>query len=456
MSSVVLRCCSINKRKCMRLKLFTPSIRFVSTIGDHMKSMHPDIEIPKAHMVEFVMKDFGNWHDKIAIDDDVIPNGAINYDDLLHMKTDLPDVVAVDDEQVICLPYSSGTTGLPKGVMLTNRNLVANLAQHDIPAIQYAVKASNNHQEVLALVLPMYHIYGFTVSTLSLLKVGCKLITIPKFKRNTYLEVLARHKPTILHIVPPLVTFITTHPGVKTEYFQRLKITLCAAAPLGAPDEDKFRAVVAKPTKIIQAYGMTETSPMAFITPHALEGKCSGTFGHPVSNTLIKVVHPDDPTLRHLGPHQPGEILIKGPQVMKGYYKNSTETESAFVNGWYRTGDVAKYDENEMFFITDRIKELIKVKGFQVAPFELEAIIKNFPGVLESAVIGIPHEYLGESPRAYVVQKPGEKVNTEELIQFVRSKVAKHKNLVGGVVIVDRIPKNPSGKILRRQLRSLY
>lgn len=201
---------------------------------------------------------------------------------------------------------------------------------------------------------------------------------------------------------------------------------------------------------------MTETSPMVFMTPYAEAGKYSGTFGHPVSNTLIKVVDPDDPTLKHLGPNKPGEILIKGPQVMKGYYKNSTETESAFVDGWYRTGDIAKYDENEMFFITDRIKELIKVKGFQVAPFELEAIIKKFPGVLESAVIGIPHEYLGESPRAYVVQKPGEKVNTEELTQFVRSKAAKHKHLVGGVVIVDRIPKNPSGKILRRQLRSLY
>ncbi|GJQ67654.1 hypothetical protein Trydic_g16485 [Trypoxylus dichotomus] len=541
-----------------------------ATNGDYIKSIIPDIKVPQAHFVEFVMKDFGKWPNKIATEcavtqkkytfeeirqnainlgkslrkvlrlkkgdvvgiflpnnpdypicvfgiilsaltvttinpsytvdelerhlkdagvkvlftncshwniaqqatnrlkeripvvvvrtkvDELLPDGAINYDDLLHMKVDLPDVVPIEDEDVIFLPYSSGTTGLPKGVMLTNRNLVANLAQHLTPNVQYAIEANKDHQDVLPLILPMYHIYGFTVSTMSLLQIGCKLVTIPKFSPDTFIEIMARHKPTILHLVPPLVMFLNSHAGVQQKYLERLRVTLCGAAPLGASDEDKFRATVGRPTQIIQAYGMTETSPLAFIIPQTHEGKHFGTFGHPVANTLVKVVNPNDSALKHLGSNQPGEILIKGPQVMKGYFKKPSETKSAFADGWYRTGDIAKYDENYMFYIIDRIKELIKVKGFQVAPAELEEVIRCFPGVLEAAVIGVPHTYLGESPRAYIVEKPGEKVNVQKLIGFVQSKVAKHKNLVGGVAIIDSIPKNPSGKILRKQLRSLY
>lgn len=201
---------------------------------------------------------------------------------------------------------------------------------------------------------------------------------------------------------------------------------------------------------------MTETSPLACMISQLHEGKYFGTFGHPVSNTVVKVVDPSDPTLRHLGPDQPGELLIRGPQVMKGYHNKPEETENAFSDGWYRTGDIVKYDEDKMFYITDRIKDLVKVKGFQVAPAELEEIIRSFPGVSDAAVIGIPHDYLGESPRAYIVEKPGNTVDAQKVIQYVQSKVSKHKRLVGGVAIIDNIPKNPSGKILRKELRSLY
>lgn len=201
---------------------------------------------------------------------------------------------------------------------------------------------------------------------------------------------------------------------------------------------------------------MTEASPLVTIVPQGYEDRCIGSVGHPVPNTSVKVVDPDDPTFTNVEPNQSGELLIKGPQIMKGYFNKPEVTKNAFADGWYRTGDIAKYDKNNMLYIIDRIKELIKVKGFPVAPAELEEIIRSFPGISEAAVIGIPHEYLGESPRAYVVLKPGENVNTSKLNEYVSAKVAKHKRIVGGITVLDAIPKNPSGKILRRELKKLY
>ena len=175
--------------------------------------------------------------------------------------------------------------------------------------------------------------------------------------------------------------------------------------------------------------------------------------GHPVPNTLVKVIGIDDLNGEHMGPNQTGELLVKGPQVMKGYYNRPEETEKSFMDGWFRTGDLVRYNEDGMFYIADRIKELIKVKGFQVPPAELEELIRDFPGVNEAAVVGVPDEYSGEVPRAFVVPKSGHTINKGELLEHVHSKVAKYKRLHGGVFVVDSIPKTTSGKILRRQLK---
>lgn len=190
--------------------------------------------------------------------------------------------------------------------------------------------------------------------------------------------------------------------------------------------------------------------------PKHFQGKHMGSIGHPLPNTSIKIVNPDDPLGTHLGSNKTGELLVKGPQVMKGYLNKDEETNKTFLDGWLRTGDLAYYNDDGMFFIADRIKELIKVNAFQVPPAELEDIIRDYPGVADAAVIGIPHPAYGEVPRAYVVAKQGNQLDSDGLMRFVEKKVAKHKKLRGGVSVVDNIPKNASGKIMRRQIKQLY
>lgn len=203
---------------------------------------------------------------------------------------------------------------------------------------------------------------------------------------------------------------------------------------------------------------MTETSPAVLLLRKALAKKypCSGSVGRPLPNTLAKVVPIDNPRAAPLGPNEKGEILVKGTQVMKGYLNRPEETKDAFADGWFRTGDVGYYNEDRLFYITDRAKELIKVKGFQVPPAELEGIIRSFPDVSDAAVIGIPHELYGEVPRAYVVSQSGKTIDTNKLDEFVASKVAQYKQLKGGIAVVSEIPKNASGKILRNHLKQQY
>ena len=245
---------------------------------------------------------------------------------------------------------------------------------------------------------------------------------------------------------------------VKQEDLDSVRMVLSGAAPLGALDEQRFIDKVGRSVHMIQGYGLTETSPgVATITLQLKEEvDVRGSIGRPLPNTLVKVVAIDDPSGTPLGVNTTGELLVKGPQVMKEYHNKPEETESAFLDGWFRTGDIAYYNEDRVLFITDRLKELIKVKGFQVPPAELEEIIRDFPNVEDAAVIGVPHPSQGEAPRAYIVVKKGTKVNREELQEYVKTKAAHYKQLKGGVAIVDSIPKNASGKIMRRSLKLEY
>lgn len=205
-------------------------------------------------------------------------------------------------------------------------------------------------------------------------------------------------------------------------------------------------------------YGLTETAPVVtFLSPDLKDKyKVRGSVGAPLENTHIKVVPLDNPAGPGLGPNTSGEILVQGPQVMKAYHNRPEETKETFCNGWLRTGDIGYYDTNKLFYITDRIKELIKVKGFQVPPAEVEAVVRSHSAVDDAAVIGIPHPIYGEVPRAYVVLKSGKDLNSEELQEFVAGKVASYKQLKGGVEFVSEIPKNAAGKILRRQIKLAY
>lgn len=257
-------------------------------------------------------------------------------------------------------------------------------------------------------------------------------------------------QPTWLAVVPPLASWLSTSPQVKPQYLSSVVAVSGGAAPFGPALIDKFLEKCApNEVNFREGFGMTESSPVSHFQPpeNAVLGGC----GHPIPNTICKVIDIDSG--KALGPNEDGELLVAGPQVMKGYHNNKKATDKTVIDGWLHTGDIAHYDESGQFFIVDRLKELIKVKGLQVAPSELEDIIRRHPGVNDVAVVGVPDERAGELPRAYVVRK-NRNVQEQSIIDWVAERVAPHKKLGAGVMFVETLPKNQTGKILRRELKA--
>lgn len=391
--------------------------------------------------------------------DEEIPRGAISFAELTSpIGVDFASLVQYSRsiEDVAFLPYSSGTTGLAKGVQLTHSNLTANCEMLDVEMnnTRLILPTTSTFQDVLPCVLPFFHIYGFTCTLSSKLSQGCKLVTLPKFQPDTFLNSLSHYKGTMVHLVPPIVLFLGHHPNLEKKHVDSIRIVMSGAAPIGASDAERMQKRMPQ-IKFIQGYGLTETSPCAMFGEQGYTNYQS--VGKPLSNTEAKIVDLTDGTNTGLGPGKVGELLVRGPHVMKGYLNNEQATKEIIVeNGWLRTGDISYYDEDGNFYITDRLKELIKVKGFQVPPAELEAVIRQHPMVLDAAVVGVPHEINGEAPRAFVVVKPDGAVTEEELKEFVAERVAKFKHLEGGVRFLESIPKNASGKILRREIKEKF
>ncbi|CAH1173699.1 unnamed protein product [Phaedon cochleariae] len=385
------------------------------------------------------------------------PAGAINFSEFTDNAVDFPRA-ATSSEDVIFLPYSSGTTGLPKGVQLTHSNIVSNICQLHHPELNLFRETTADYQEVCPAVLPMFHIYGLTVLCWNLLSLGIKITTLPKFEPEMYIKSLRKYKPSTLYVVPPIAIFLAKHPAVKPEDLDSVEYLINGAAPLGKLDEEELIKKANRDIAVLQGYGLTETSPAVLtIWPNMKKMPgIEGALGLPLANTQVKLVAIDDPTGTPLGPNQTGELLVKGPQVMKGYLNRPKENEETFLDGWLRTGDMMYYNDEGFLFITDRLKELIKVKGFQVAPAELEEIVRNFPDVTDAAVIGVPDPKVGEVPRVYIVTRPGAKIDFDKLNEHVNSKVANYKQLKGGICVIDSIPKNATGKILRRELKMIY
>ncbi|XP_053697105.1 uncharacterized protein LOC128744275 [Sabethes cyaneus] len=391
--------------------------------------------------------------------DDLLPEGAIDFAELsnptgVHFSS--LQHHRRDPEDIVFLPYSSGTTGLPKGVELTHTNIVSNSEMLKVKAGKTILiyPTTDTFQDVLPCVLPFFHIYGLTVTMLSKLQQGCKLVTLPSFRPETFIDALYKHKGTVLHVVPPIVMFMSQHEIVKPEHLESVRNVFSGAAPMGALDAQRL---IAKAPEIVfaQGYGLTETSPVVLIGPLGSDNYSS--VGSPPPRTQAKIVALDDPNNTALGPNQNGELLVRGPQIMRGYHNNKQATDDIFAEGgWLRTGDIAYYDDQLQFYITDRLKELIKVKGFQVAPAELEEILRDHSDVADAAVVGQSHPISGEVPRAFIVKKKNAKVSENDLMKYVADKVAVYKKLEGGVTFVDSIPKNASGKILRRKLKDEY
>ncbi|WP_121708910.1 4-coumarate--CoA ligase family protein [Streptomyces sp. E5N91] len=355
--------------------------------------------------------------------------------------------VAIDPaEDVAALPYSSGTTGTPKGVMLTHRQIATNLAQLE-PSMPSAPG-----DRVLA-VLPFFHIYGLTALMNAPLRLGATVVVLPRFDLEQFLAAIQNHRITSLYVAPPIVLALAKHPLVADYDLSSLRYIVSAAAPLDARLAAACSQRLGLPP-VGQAYGMTELSPGTHVVPlDAMADAPPGTVGRLIAGTEMRIVSLTDPGT-DLPAGESGEILIRGPQIMKGYLGRPDATAAMIdEEGWLHTGDVGHVDADGWLFVVDRVKELIKYKGFQVAPAELEAHLLTHPGVADAAVVGAYNDDGNEVPHAFVVRQPAAPGLAEsEIMMYVAERVAPYKR-VRRVTFVDAVPRAASGKILRRQLR---
>jgi acyl-CoA synthetase (AMP-forming)/AMP-acid ligase II len=366
--------------------------------------------------------------------------GATPFTELLGDPEAAPKLDIDPESDLAVLPYSSGTTGLPKGVMLSHVNLVANLCQVD----EIFPLAAD---DVVIGCLPFFHIYGMTVIMNLGLRAGATIVTMPRFDLEQFLSLVQEHGATRAYVVPPIALALAKHPLVDEYDLGSMRTINSGAAPLGAELIERVAERVN--ALVIQGYGLTETSPVTHQIRPDGENRL-GTIGPPLPNTECRVIDPESG--QDVEPGERGELWIRGPQVMKGYLNNAEATAATVdEDGWLHTGDVAVVDEDGFFAIVDRLKELIKYKGFQVAPAELEALIVNHDSVTDVAVIGVPDEEAGELPKAYIVPA-GEDFDADLLMNWVAEQVSPQKK-IRFVETIDEIPKSPSGKILRRELK---
>jgi acyl-CoA synthetase (AMP-forming)/AMP-acid ligase II len=367
--------------------------------------------------------------------------GTLSFSSLLAGTERLDRSVEIDPEQTLAvLPFSSGTTGLPKGVMLTHANLLSNLYQ-----VFHAHEVSD--RDLFINQLPFFHIYGMTVLMGNAILAGATQVIASRFRPlDDFLDLFQTFRPTLFFTVPLIIQEFCHHPRVPTMDWSRLRYINTGGAPLSPDLQERFTRITGVP--VMQGYGLTESSPCTHVNP--IRNIKVGSIGLPVANTENKIVDPL--TGFESASNEIGELLVRGPQVMKGYYQDTEATALTLVDGWLRTGDLARMDDEGYVTIVDRLKELIKTKGFQVAPAEIEHILVGHPDIQDAAVIGEPHPDFGEVPLAYVVLRPGAALSPEAIVEYAADGVARYKRLAR-VVITDAIPRSLSGKVLRRVLK---
>lgn len=364
--------------------------------------------------------------------------GATDFSDLLIDAGVLPEVDVDVRTHVAAMPYSSGTSGVPKGVMLTEYNMVAQLQQA-------TVMLARQREDVLLAALPFFHIYGLMLILLDGLRHGATLVSMVRFDFVQFLESVQRHRINVAPLVPPIVLGLAKHPAVDQHDLSSIRSIFSGAAPLGAEVEQACAQRLG--CRIMQGFGMTEFAGASL--SHAAQETVprTGSVGRCWPNMEARIV--DVETGKDVGVDQTGQLLMRGPNVMLGYFERPDATRETLVDGWLHTGDVAYVDADGYFFIVDRVKELIKHNAYQIAPAELEAVLLRHPAVADAAVIPSPDEESGEVPKAFVVLKAP--IDTQAILDFVAEHVAPYKK-IRRISVVDSIPKSPSGKILRRLL----
>ena len=366
---------------------------------------------------------------------------------LIERSPASPPSVEIDaKEDLAALPYSSGTTGLSKGVMLTHFNMTANLRQF----IERPGEAlQQTEDDVLLAHLPLFHIYGMQVLMNAVIASGGTQVMMGRFNIDEMLRLISAHRVTHLYTVPPVAIGLTLLPNMGDYDMSSMTAACLAAAPASEELQMRVQEVVGFP--VFQAYGMTELSPVSNVDYIEPDRMTPGSVGPAIADTEERVVDLETAS-KDVPVGEVGELLVRGPQVMKGYYNNEEATrETISEDGWLYTGDIVRMNEDGCVWILDRKKELIKYKGFQVPPAELEGILLEHPAIADAAVIGKDDFESGEIPKAFVVAKQGVEVSNEDVMGFVASRVATFKH-IREVEFIDAIPKNPSGKILRRLL----
>ncbi len=362
------------------------------------------------------------------------------------VKLNNPDPAVGKDvgpDDVAVLQYTGGTTGVAKGAMLTHRNLVANALQ----ITEWSRPMLEVGEERILTVLPLFHSYGMTCCMNVGMVVGATLILLPKFEPEEVVNTIKQYKPTLFHGVPTMYVAVNSFPNVKDYGISSIKGCMSGAAPLPVEVQREFEAITGG--TLVEGYGLSEATPVTHCNP--LEGtRKVGSIGVPMPDTICKVMDVETGE-REMPVGEIGELVIKGPQVMKGYWNMPEETARALRDGWLYTGDIVRMDEDGFFYVVDRKKDMIIAGGFNIYPREVEEALYEHPKVLEAAVVGVPDEYRGETVKAYVVLKEGEEASAEEIIEHCRRNLAAYK-VPRLVEFRDELPKTTVGKILRRVL----
>jgi long-chain acyl-CoA synthetase len=369
-------------------------------------------------------------------------SGVYAFTSLLARSQPDPIKVPVDTKNDVALiQYTGGTTGKAKGAMLTHANLVANVVQCDA----WFYKSHKGQEKVLAAI-PFFHVYGMTVAMNYGIYIAAKLILVPRFDVNMMLELIDSQKPTVFPGAPTMYIGLLNHPDITKYNISSIKTCLSGSAPLPIEVQQKFEALTGG--RLVEGYGLTECSPVTHSNP-IWEKRINGSIGLPWPDTECKLV--DIETGEEVPPGEVGELCIRGPQVMKGYWNKEEETHACMQDGWFFTGDMCSMDEDGYFYVVDRKKDMIIAGGFNIYPREIEEVLYEHPAIKEAAIIGVPDEYRGETVKAYIVVKENEGVTEEELDKYCRQKLAAFK-VPRLYEFRDDLPKTAVGKILRRAL----
>lgn len=358
--------------------------------------------------------------------------------------TELPPLIGDWANEIAALQYTGGTTGTPKGAILTHGGMYVNMLQ----SVAWGQYFTRRGEERLLLVLPLFHVYGMLVGMLLSFWNGTMQILLPKYNVEEVLDAIEQLRPTFFPGVPTLFQSILNHPRAASCGLEYIKHFNSGAAPLPLETINRFERLAGGMLR--EGYGMTELSCSAITTP-AMGIRKPGSIGIPMPSTLARIVDVETGE-RDLPAGEEGELCIRGPQVMRGYWQNSAETATALRNGWLYTGDIARMDEDGYFYIVQRKKDMINVGGFKVFPAEVDEVLYAHPAIAEAAAIGVPHAYRGEVVKAFIVLREGSSTSAEEIIEFCRERLAKFK-VPAEIAFLDAIPKSAVGKILRRALR---